>query len=111
VQNGARGKEGRAGGSARQAPAKGVPRPGHSTTARSPVGERAHRRGGRRRRRYSIASPTPHSVGGSCCAAKRKWSEAKRERGPKRMRLGFPRGRATSAFYPTENGARLLDSD
>jgi len=42
VQNGARGKEGRAGGSARRATAKGAPRPGHSTAARSPALGNAH---------------------------------------------------------------------
>ena len=53
---------------------------------------------------------TYSSLGGWLrCVAKREWSEVKRERGPKRMRLGFPRGGATSGFYPTENGARSSD--
>ena len=41
------------------------------------------------------------------CAAKREWSEAKRERGPKRMRLGFPRERAALGFY-SERNARVV---
>ena len=58
-------KKGSAGGDLLAGTATRAPRPGRSTAARSPTGERARRRGGRRRRRgllSSLAVEAPRSV-------------------------------------------------
>ena len=101
VHAGAWGKEraGR-GGTARRDPATGASRPGRSTAAHSPAGERARRLGGRRRRQGSTDSPL-ESLGAAVAALRKERKRAaKTESGEGRMALGFKGAAAVAGFVP-----------
>ena len=91
----ARGEERAKPGSCSSGSAKGAPRPGHSTAARSPAGERTRRRGGRRRRRDLAASPW--SLGDEL-RREEESSEAKRESVRVKMKLGLREARSAGVF-------------
>ena len=113
---GARGKERPAGGSARRDPATGAPRPGRSTAARSPAGERARRRGGRRRRRgslISLAVEAPRSVSAAAGLSGEERAVRGEERESEgRMALGQGRRDGRRGFDPTMRaGSRRMETD
>ena len=100
---GAWGKEGRAGGVARRALAKGAPQPGRSTAARSPTREHARRRGA--------------DNGAESSARSRSLSlglrATEREKGRSRMRVRVSADAAGRAFFvrARRSGDRRMRSD
>ena len=88
--------------------AKGSPRPGRSIAARSPVGERARRRGGRRRCHGRLRSLSVARC--ARCAEVERRESGEEERGSSRKNeLGF-RSRARGVgFYTSEMRARPSD--
>ena len=78
-------------GSARRDPATEAPRPGRSTAARSPAGERARRRGGRQRRQGSTDSPL-ESLGAAFAALRKESGEDREWRRPNGARVQGRRG-------------------
>ena len=86
-----RGRRSQAGGAGLSGCAEEAPRPGHSTTACSPVGEHTRRRGGRRRRRGSLHRSLARRARSRLrlrCAEERRESAAKKKRERAASRIG-----------------------